>query len=271
MTRAEDDAEYARYAPVFAEYAALEESDPRRAGLLERLVVAHRPLARHVALRFARRGEPVDDLEQVAMIGLLHAIERYDPQRGRPFLAYAVPTIMGEVRRHFRDGTWAVRTPRAVKDRYVAVGAATRALSQELNRAPTVREIAGHLGLGVDEVTEAVAADGAHRPSSLDETLRAGGEESLVDRLGAVDADFARVEATDLVRRLLTDLPDRERSMVILRFVHEKTQSEIAEIFCMSQMHVSRLLARTLGQLRAEVERDENTGQRQELRELIAG
>ena len=130
--------QYARYAPLLAEYARMDAADPRRSALRERLVVGYLPVARHVARRFASRGEPTDDLEQVATIGLLGALERFDPARGGDFLSYAVPTIMGEVRRHFRDRTWSVRTPRAVKDDYVAVGRAVTTLSQDLGRAPTV-------------------------------------------------------------------------------------------------------------------------------------
>lgn len=152
MARGEDDVQYARYAPLLAEYARLDGADPRRSELRERLVVGYLPVARHIARRFASRGEPTDDLEQVATIGLLGALERFDPEHGRDFLSFAVPTIMGEVRRHFRDRTWSVRTPRRVKDDYLAVGKAVTFLSQGLGRAPTVPELAEHLGLIPDRV-----------------------------------------------------------------------------------------------------------------------
>ena len=130
--------DYDEYVPLLKEYADLPDGDPRRERVREKLVVGFLPVARNIARRFARRGEPTDDLEQVASLGLLHALDRFDPGRERDFLSYAVPTIMGEVRRHFRDSAWSVRTPRAVKDDYVAVGRAVTTLSQDLGRAPTV-------------------------------------------------------------------------------------------------------------------------------------
>ena len=272
MTRGEDDAEYARYAPLLAEYARMEAADPRRPGLRERLVVGYRPLARNVARRFANRGEPTDDLEQVAIIGLLGALERFDPDRGRDFLSFAVPTIMGEVRRHFRDRTWTVRTPRRVKDDYLAVGAAVTTLSQDLGRAPTVPELAEYLGFARDRVSEALAAGGALRPSSLDAVPDAGDDGSaLADVLGSVDPDLGRVEIGALTRDLVRALPQRERTILALRFVHEKTQAEIGQALCISQMHVSRLLNRTLTQLQEEARRQVAADPEHGLAELVAG
>jgi RNA polymerase sigma-B factor len=241
-------------APVFAEHAACASDDPRRTELRARLVVAHLPIARNIARRFARRGEPTEDLEQVATVGLMHAVDRFDPGRERDFLSYAVPTIMGEVRRHFRDVAWSVRTPRSVKDRYLAVGTATSRLSQRLGRAPTASEIAAHLAITREEVAEAVAAHGSYHPASLDQTLGEGDDSTLTNVLGIVDPEFDRVEVRSMVHALVASLPDRERRMLALRFVHEQTQAEIAEVLCISQMHVSRLLTRTLAQLRAQVE-----------------
>ena len=276
MTRAEDDAEddarYARYAPLLADYARMDATDPRRFGLRERLVVGYLPVARHIARRFASRGEPVDDLEQVATIGLLGALERFDPDRGRDFLSFAVPTIMGEVRRHFRDSTWSVRTPRGVKDDYLAVGKAVTTLSQDLSRAPTLPELAGHLGLARDRVSEALTAGGALRPSSLDAAPGAGDDGSaLADVLGIVDLDIGRVEIGALVHDLVRALPERERTILALRFVHEKTQAEIGQALCISQMHVSRLLVRTLAQLQQEAERQVAADPEHGLRDLVAG
>jgi RNA polymerase sigma-B factor len=246
--------DFASLVPVFVEHAACHPDDPRRAELRDRLVVSYLPVARNIARRFARRGEPTEDLEQVATVGLMHAVDRFDPGRERDFLSYAVPTIMGEVRRYFRDSAWSVRTPRSVKDRYLAVGTATSALSQRLGRAPTVPEIATHLGLTREEVAEAVAAHGSYHPASLDETLGEGEDSSLANILGSVDPEFDRVEVRSLVHSLVASLPARERTMLALRFVHEQTQAEIASVLCISQMHVSRLLTRTLAQLRAQVE-----------------
>lgn len=248
--------DYDVYVPLLQEYADLADGDPRRETVREKLVVAFLPVARNIARRFARRGEPTDDLEQVASLGLLHALDRFDPGRERDFLSYAVPTIMGEVRRHFRDSAWSVRTPRSIKDRYVAVGSATASLSQSLGRAPTAAELAEHLGMNRDDVAEAIAAHGSYQPASLDESLGDGDDSALVDILGVADGELDRVEVRSLVRGLVRDLPERERTMLALRFVHEKTQAEIAAVLCISQMHVSRLLSRTLGALREQIESD---------------
>lgn len=249
--------EYDHLAPLLAAYAGLGAADPGRARVRDELVRGYLPVARNVARRFARRGEPTEDLEQVASVGLLHALERFDPSRERDFLSYAIPTIMGEVRRYFRDAAWSVRTPRSIKDRYLAVGGATARLSQDLGRAPTVAELAVHLDLTRDEVAEAVSAHGSYQPTSLDETLGEGDDSdtTLVDVLGIGGDEFDRVEVRAVVGRLVRTLPERERLMLTLRFVHERTQSEIATSLCISQMHVSRLLTRTLGQLRDQIER----------------
>jgi RNA polymerase sigma-B factor len=248
--------DYDVYVPLLAEYATLPTDDPRRARLRERLVVGFLPVARNIARRFSRRGEATDDLEQVASLGLLHALERFDPGRERDFLSYAVPTIMGEVRRHFRDSAWSVRTPRSIKDRYVAVGSATAAMAQNLGRAPTAAELAEHLDMTRDEVSEAIAAHGSYQPASLDESLGDGDDSALVDILGFTDGELDRVEVRALVGSLVRSLPERERTMLALRFVHEKTQAEIAAVLCISQMHVSRLLTRTLAALRDQIERE---------------
>jgi RNA polymerase sigma-B factor len=253
--------DYDEYVPLLAEYAQLSDDDPRRERVRERLVHGFLPVARNIARRFARRGEPTDDLEQVASLGLLHALDRFDPGRERDFLSYAVPTIMGEVRRHFRDSAWSVRTPRSVKDRYVAVGSATASMSQKLGRAPTAAELAEHLGMTRDEVAEAISAHGSYQPASLDESLGDGDDSALVDILGVMDGELDRVEVRSLVGSLVRDLPERERTMLALRFVHEKTQAEIAAVLCISQMHVSRLLSRTLAALRDQIEQEASAEQ----------
>ena len=247
-------AEYDEYGEMLIEFSGLDADDPRRERLRGELVAAFLPVARNIARRFSRRGEPTEDLEQVASVGLLHALDRFDPSHQRDFLSFAVPTIMGEVRRYFRDSAWSVRTPRSIKDRYLAVGSATSALAQQFGRAPTVPELALHLDLTRDEVAEAVAAHGSYHPASLDQTLGDGDDSALVHILGVVDAELDRVEVRALVRGLVASLPERERTILALRFVHEKTQSEIAAVLCISQMHVSRLLARMLTTLRAQVE-----------------
>lgn len=241
---------YDRYAPMLDEYAGLDHEDPDRARLQAELAGAFAPVARNIAARFARRGEPVEDLEQVASIGLLNALTRYDPSRQRDFLSYAIPTMMGEVRRHFRDVTWAVRTPRGVKDRYVQVGAASASLSQKLGRAPSVSELAEHLGMNRDDVAEAYAAGGSYRPASLDRVLADSDATALIDLIGTNDPDLDHVDTRSVVGQLLSSLPERERRLLVLRFAHEQTQYEIASQLCISQMHVSRLLTKTLGLLR---------------------
>lgn len=248
--------EYVEYAPVLRELAALNASDPRRARLRDELVTGYLPVAQHIARRFARRGEPLDDLEQVATIGLIQAIDRFEPSRERDLLSYAVPTITGEIRRHFRDRTWAVRTPRSIKDRHIALRSATTALSARLGRAPTVGELAEHLGISPDAVAEAVAATNSRSPSSLDAPIGATRDDAgatLADTLTSGDPDLDRAEDRAMLRELIGDLPERERTILVLRFVHDWTQSMIAAELCISQMHVSRLLARTLDLLRERV------------------
>jgi len=252
-------AAYDHLVPLLVEHAAMAAGDPARERLREQLVLGFLPVARNIAKRFAGRGEPTEDLEQVATVGLLGALDRYDPDRTSEFLSYAVPTIMGEVRRYFRDHSWTVRTPRGVKDRYVAVGAATVALSQGLGRAPTVAELAEHLGLSRDQVDEAVAAHGSLHPESLDENLGERDDSALTDILGIIDTNLDHVEFRAMVADLMKQLPERERTIIALRFVHEKTQSEIAAVLCISQMHVSRLLTRTLAQLRGHIEHTPTT------------
>lgn len=248
---------YDRYAPALAEYAGMDAEDPRRAALRDHLVRAFRPVARNIAARYARRGEPSDDLEQVATIGLINALNRFEPGEGREFLSYAIPTMMGEVRRHFRDSSWSIRTPRDVKERYLRVGSAASTWSQAHGRAPTIHELAEYLGAGIDEVREAYAAGSSYRPASLDRTLTESDETTLVEMLGVIDPDLDQVENRTLVGALVSELPERERTLLRLRFVNEMSQREIAAELCISQMHVSRLLSRTLGLLRERLVSDD--------------
>ena len=236
--------------PLLERYVATAPDDPARERLREQLVIGFLPLVRSVAHRFAGRGESREDLEQVASVGLLGALERYDPGRGPDFLAFAVPTMMGEVRRYFRDHSWVLRTPRRIKDRYVALGAATTRLSHELGRAPTLDELAEHLEWSRADVAETAAARSSLRPTSLDAPF--GHDDGAVagDFLAESDTRLELVELRADVADLVSELPDRERHILVLRFVHDKTQSEIADVVSISQMHVSRLLARTLRELR---------------------
>lgn len=249
------DSDYAHLAPVFAEFAALPADDPGRPALRGKLVTGYLPVVVHIARRFAGRGEPVDDLEQAGTVGLLNAVDRFDPDRGIDFLSYAVPTITGEVRRHFRDRTWSMRVPRRLKDLQSSINGAVGPLSQELGRAPRPTEIAGRLGIPVEEVVEGLDAQQAYRSSSLDE-LVAGADTSLTDTLGSVDVELDKVEYRQTLAPLLDELPERERTILLLRFFGNLTQTQIADRVGISQMHVSRLLAQTVAQLRRRMTED---------------
>ncbi|GGK39254.1 SigB/SigF/SigG family RNA polymerase sigma factor [Nocardia camponoti] len=209
------------------------------------------PLADHIARKFSGRGEPFDDLAQVARVGLVHAVDRFDVSRGSNFLSFAVPTIMGEVRRYFRDNTWAMRVPRRVKETHLRIGGAVDQLSQRLGRAPTAKEIAAELEVDPDEVTQAVIAGNAYQPTSIDAaSVGRDSDASLLDTLGEEEAQFDRVEEYIAVRPLLEGLPERERRILTMRFFESMTQTQIANQLGISQMHVSRILAKTLARLR---------------------
>jgi RNA polymerase sigma-B factor len=243
--------EYDHLMPMLAEHARLPEGDPRRAELRDELVRGHLPVAQHIARRFSRRGEPEEDLEQVATLGLINAVDRYDPERGTDFLSYAVPTITGEVRRHFRDQAWSMRVPRRLKDLNVTLSSAMSQMSQTLGRAPTAAELATNLNLPKEDVLEALEASNAYRSGSLDEMLVDDPDSGTVsDLLGEADAALDKVEYQQSLAPLLADLAPRERTIIMLRFFKNMTQSQIADEVGISQMHVSRLLAKTLAQLR---------------------
>ncbi|GAA4707368.1 hypothetical protein GCM10023215_55330 [Pseudonocardia yuanmonensis] len=243
------DSEYAHLAPLFEKFVALPAGHPERDTLRAELVTGHLPVVQHIARRFANRGEPVDDLEQAGTVGLINAVDRFDPERGVDFLSYAIPTITGEVRRHFRDRTWSMRVPRRLKEMQSSINGAIGPLSQELGRAPRPSEIAERLGITTEEVLEGLDAQQAYRGPSLDE-LVTGADSPLADTLGAADAELDKVEYRQTLAPLLDDLPARERTILVLRFFGNKTQTQIADQIGISQMHVSRLLARTLAQLR---------------------
>jgi RNA polymerase sigma-B factor len=229
----------------------------RRTGnrrLRDELVEEHVGLAEYLARRFADRGEAFDDLRQVALVGLLKAVERFEPDRGLRFSTFATPTIVGELKRHFRDRGWAVRVPRRIQELHLQLVKVVGTLSQELGRSPTAEEIARRTGTRVEDVLEAMEAGGVYRLASLDAAL-ANEERSALDlsaRLGEDDPEFDGVERRDELGELLQHLPPRERRIVFLRFFEGMTQSEIAEEVGISQMHVSRLLAKSLDSLRRE-------------------
>jgi RNA polymerase sigma-B factor len=241
-------------APLFAELASVGKENPRYTELRDILVTEHLPVAQHIARRFSHRGESQEDLTQVATLGLINAVDRFDPARGVDFLSYAVPTIMGEVRRHFRDTGWAVRVPRRLQELHLSVSSAIATLSQELGRAPTPTEIARSLGISKDEVFQGLEAGNAYRSTSLDELLTDTDEIPLGDAIGEDDAELAEVENREAIRPLLDELGERERRILVMRFFRSMTQTQIAEQIGISQMHVSRLLARTLSSLRERLE-----------------
>ncbi len=214
--------------------------------LRNRLIEENLHLARSLARRFANRNEPLDDLEQVAMLGVLKAVERFDPDRGTPFAAFAIPTVIGELRRHFRDRGWMVRVPRRVQDLHLRIGAVVSELSQRLGRSPTTQEIADAAGSTDEDVLEALEAGNRYRPSSLD--LTATGTEADA-RLGHTDSELGSVEDRATLLNLLQRLPEREQRVMYMRYYDDMTQAEIADAIGVSQMHVSRLLTRSLDAL----------------------
>jgi RNA polymerase sigma-B factor len=218
----------------------------------ERVVELNMPVAVDVARRYRARGIPVEDLEQVAYLGLVKAVKGYDPERATDFLSYAVPTIRGEVRRHFRDQGWVVRPPRAVQQAQARITAAEGDLCQELGRAPRPSEIADHLDLERDLVVEALAANGCFAPTSLD-TSPGDVDSGVGERLGGEDPAFDSAEARVALKPLLSHLDRRERVMLEMRFFKGATQAEIGEVLGITQMQVSRLLSALLGRLRDEL------------------
>ncbi|HET9256265.1 MAG TPA: RNA polymerase sigma factor SigF [Pseudonocardiaceae bacterium] len=246
--------EYEHLSPLHRRYAGLSSGDSEREQLREELISGYRPMAEHIARRFAGRGEPLDDLIQVAIVGLINAVDRFEPDRGSDFISFAVPTITGEVRRYFRDHGWSMRVPRRIKDTYVAVRGAAAELSQSLGRAPRPSEIATRLDLPTEEVVEALGAGDAYRASSLDGILGSEADSAtLGDLIGSLDDDLALIEDRETLRPLLAELAPRERTILILRFFRQLTQTQIAEQVGISQMHVSRVLRQTLTQLRARM------------------
>jgi RNA polymerase sigma-B factor len=217
-----------------------------RAELLDRFL----PLARHLARRYHGQAER-EDLEQVAAFALLKAIDRFDIDRGMAFTSFAVPTIIGELKRYFRDYSWSVHVPRSIKDLKVRLDASTRELSAQLGRSPTPLELANCTGATVEQVMEALAAHTAHRADSLDRPLSEDGD-SGIDLLGSeVDPGYAHAENATLVQSLLNTLPERERLILRLRFHEDLTQAEIGERLGISQMHVSRLIRKSITRLQA--------------------
>ncbi|MEW1545203.1 RNA polymerase sigma factor SigF [Streptomyces tsukubensis] len=235
---------------LFIELRKLPDGSPERAELRNRLVRMHLPLVEHLARRFRNRGEPLDDLTQVATIGLIKSVDRFDPERGVEFSTYATPTVVGEIKRHFRDKGWAVRVPRRLQELRLALTTATAELSQLHGRSPTVHELAERLGISEEEVLEGLESANAYSTLSLDVPDTDDESPAVADTLGAEDEALEGVEYRESLKPLLEDLPPREKRILLLRFFGNMTQSQIAQEVGISQMHVSRLLARTLAQLR---------------------
>ena len=236
----------------FAEFA-----ETRDARLRDELIEAHLGLAEYLARRFGNRGEPLDDLVQVASVGLLKAVDRFDPERAVEFSTYATHTIVGELKRHFRDKGWAVRAPRRMQELYLRLGKIVGTLSQELGRSPTIQELAAEAQVSEEEVLEALEAGQAYRFASLD-APSPGDEDgdSIGSHLGEEDSGMVDAEHRASLSPLISRLPQREQTILHLRFFEGLTQSEIAGRLGISQMHVSRLLARSLAQLRAAAEEE---------------
>ena len=248
-------AEYADVPEMFGQLASLPPGSPEFRRQRDTIVERCLPLADHIARRFDGRGESRDDLIQVARVGLVNAVLRFDVDAGSDFVSFAVPTIMGEVRRHFRDNSWSVRVPRRLKELHLRLGVATAELSQRLGRAPVPSELAEELGVSREEVIEGLVAGNSYNTLSIDS---GGGSDdeagALVDTLGAVDPDLTRIENSETLRPLLAALPERQRTVLVLRFFESMTQTQIAERVGVSQMHVSRLLAKSLARLRDQMQ-----------------
>jgi RNA polymerase sigma-B factor len=230
------------------------DADPcERARLHEEIVLLNIEVAESIVMRYRNRGVPVEDLVQVACLGLVKAARGFDPVKSDNFLGYAVPTILGEVKRFFRDNAWAVRPPRRIQELQAEIASTSARLMHETGHSPTPHDLAEALDVEVDEVVEALSADGCFAPTSLDRPPRDGETTPLSETLGTDDPGFSHAEAVVALRPLCRGLSERDRRIVYLRFFHEWTQARIAEEFGVTQMQVSRLLTRIFGKLREQL------------------
>ncbi|WP_263104599.1 RNA polymerase sigma factor SigF [Kitasatospora sp. DSM 101779] len=237
---------------LFRRLAALEPGGAEHSYVRDTLIELNLPLVRYASARFRSRNEPMEDIVQVGTIGLIKAIDRFDPDRGVEFPTFAMPTVVGEIKRFFRDTSWSVRVPRRLQELRLALTKAGDELSQKLDRSPTVAELAACLGVSEEDVVEGLAVGNAYTASSLDSAPgEEDGEGPLADRLGYDDLALEGVEYRESLKPLLAKLPPRERRIIMLRFFGNLTQSQIGEEIGISQMHVSRLLTKTLARLRA--------------------
>ena len=249
--RDEPGSDRARARALFTEMVSLPLGSAERQAIRDELVKTHLPLVEYLARRFRNRGELHDDLVQVATIGLIKSVDRFDLARGVEFSTYATPTIVGEIKRHFRDKGWAIRVPRRLQELKLALAKATSELAQRNGRSPTVAELAHYLGMSEEDVLEGLESANAYSTISLD-TPESGDSDALAvaDTLGVADESLEGVEYRESLKPLLDELPSREKRILLLRFFGNMTQSQIAAELGISQMHVSRLLARTLARLR---------------------
>ncbi|WP_340540710.1 RNA polymerase sigma factor SigF [Nocardioides sp. GXZ039] len=245
-----------RSAELFVEFRDEQASEASRAHARDGLVHLHLPLVEHCARRFRNRGEPFEDLVQVGTIGLIKSIDRFDTERGVEFSTYATPTIIGEIKRYFRDKGWAIRVPRRLQELRMQISTATAELTQTLGRSPTARELAETIGCSVEEIVEGIESSNAYSTLSLDasDDSEDGAGSSMLDAIGIEDEGLEHVEIRESIKPLLERLEPREKKILLLRFFKNMTQSQIAEEIGVSQMHVSRLLNRTLEQLRTSLE-----------------
>ena len=229
--------------------------------LREYLIAQHEGLVRHVAREYLSSGESFDDIVSVGHVGLIHAVDRFDPLRGTKFATFAVPTIKGEIRRYFRDRTWSMRVPRRVQELSMRARKVNEELTQAQGRAPSYAQLARELGVTEEDVIEAIEVGRQYEMLSIDHTeSSSGGDEALseADRAGDLDPDIEDIGDKDEVRRALKQLPDRERVILFLRYFHDMSQQEVGDRLGISQMHVSRLQQRALQRLRTLMRRDRN-------------
>jgi RNA polymerase sigma-B factor len=240
---------YEQVQQMFHELRSLPEDSLEFTRLRERIIELCLPLADNVARRYGHRGESHDDLTQVARVGLLNAVNRFDPAEGE-FLGFAVPTVMGEVKRYFRDFSWSVRVPRRLKDVYPQLTIAMNELAQQLGRAPTPSELAARMGIDRAEVIEVMIAGAGFKTRSIDFSRSDDDKPTIADRMGSLDPGIRFIEDREALRSQMATLPQRLQHIIVLRFFESLSQDEIAHRVGISQMHVSRLLTQALGLLR---------------------
>lgn len=236
---------------LFTQLKDLEPGTPEHTRVRTALIEANLPLVRYAAARFRSRNEPMEDVVQVGTIGLINAIDRFDPERGVQFPTFAMPTVIGEIKRYFRDNVRTVHVPRRLHELWVQVNSATEDLTTAFGRSPTTAEIAERLRISEEDVLSCIEAGRSYHAASLEAAQEGDGLPGLLDRLGYEDPALDGVEHRDLVRHLLVQLPEREQRILLLRYYSNLTQSQISVELGVSQMHVSRLLARSFQRLRS--------------------